>query len=233
MLQNIVHEPSISLIVFHCFVHHQQHQLSYEPLANGPYTDTTQGPVYENLPPMDTTQRKHWSSFLPTQNKSASLPSSRRTSALNLNVMAPRPFVPFKDQPKDTEPKSIYSAQESLFSSSVPQSQTSPKYTGITNDSNSVVKATRVIIQPGSDSQGNSPRSPSMTYEPKPLVAGGSVNRTGLYNVKRTPHGRYMTISSSEPVKLETSYMQPATLHSSAGDLITNREVSFNAFLCG
>ena len=95
-------------------------------------------------------------------------------------------------------------------------------------DSSGVVKATRVIIQPSFSgemaTEGRSNQSAVCT--PKPFLKDGEPIKTGLFNVKRTPHGRYMTISSSEPVKLETSLIEPKTLHTSAGDLMTNNAVS-------
>ena len=95
-------------------------------------------------------------------------------------------------------------------------------------DSSGVVKATRVIIQPlfigEMATEGGSNQSAVCT--PKPFLKDGEPIKTGLFNVKRTPHGRYMTISSSEPVKLETSLIEPKTLHTSAGDLMTNNAVS-------
>ncbi|XP_060072453.1 uncharacterized protein LOC132552308 [Ylistrum balloti] len=159
-----------------------------------------QGPIYENLPPSDSALRKSWSS-VNALGTNGSAPNSRRSSALHL--MMPRPFVPFGSQPTST--------QTSYSSLNIDnQSKTSGSYRLGQSDDDSVVKATRVIIQPqlGADSLAMSPTSPS---------------HHGMFSVKRTPRGRYMTISSSEPVKLETTLVQPSTPNTAAGDLIVNR----------
>ena len=125
--------------------------------------------------------------------------------------MAPRPFVQSYPSPTATSPE--IASKSFNLSSALPFSDSG------------IVKATRVIVQPNDESRNiTSPTSPSRS---RPIVKGWSPVKTNLFNVKRTPKGRYMTISSSEPVKMETSLIEPATLqHSAAGDLITNNNVS-------
>ncbi|XP_052065774.1 uncharacterized protein LOC127705489 isoform X8 [Mytilus californianus] len=166
-------------------------------------------PIYENLPPANNVP-KTWSSVNiggSSSNNSSSTPS-RRTS--NLHLIAPRPFV--RSYPSPTaESSEILPSKSFNFSS------------GLSFNDSGVVKATRVIVQPGDDSKtATSPLSPSRS---QPIVKGWSPVKTNLFNVKRTPKGRYMTISSSEPVKMETSLLQPASLHSVAGDLMTNNNL--------
>ncbi|XP_033751660.1 uncharacterized protein LOC117335636 isoform X2 [Pecten maximus] len=160
-----------------------------------------QGPIYENLPPTDSALRKTWSS-VNALGTNGSAPNSRRSSALHL--MMPRPFVPFGSQPTSTQ-----TSYSSLNLDN--QSKTSGSYRLGQSDDDSVVKATRVIIQPQLDEADNLAMSPT------------SPPRHGMFSVKRTPRGRYMTISSSQPVKLETSLVQPTTPNTAAGDLIVNR----------
>ncbi|XP_061173363.1 uncharacterized protein LOC133182524 isoform X2 [Saccostrea echinata] len=157
-------------------------------------------PVYENLPPVNSS--KPWSSVLPSNPSSA--PSSRRSSSLHL--MGPRPFVPFHLQSNTPSPVTHVESPVTVTtnSSSFHQPQT-----------DGVVKATRIIVQPPfNDNETNSDNGTA------PVSTHSS---TGMFNVKRTPKGRYMTISSSEPVKLETSFIQPTSPNTAAGDLMTNR----------
>ncbi|XP_055899076.1 uncharacterized protein LOC106074128 isoform X7 [Biomphalaria glabrata] len=59
----------------------------------------------------------------------------------------------------------------------------------------------------------------SGAYTARPWTKSPPEWDSSLLNVKRSPRGRHMTISSSEPLKLE---MNP-TRHSAAGDLMTSR----------
>ncbi|OWF47951.1 Pleckstrin homology domain-containing family A member 7 [Mizuhopecten yessoensis] len=175
-----------------------------EQPAGSNYTQPSinnQGPIYENLPPSHSAPRKTWSSVNALATP-GSAPNSRRSSALHL--MMPRPFVPFGSQPTST--------QTSYSSLNVDnQSKTSGSYRLGQSDDDSIVKATRVIIQPQLDDADTTAMSPT------------SPPRHGMFSVKRTPRGRYMTISSSQPVKLETTLVQPSTPNTAAGDLIINR----------
>ncbi|VDI02582.1 Hypothetical predicted protein [Mytilus galloprovincialis] len=166
-------------------------------------------PIYENLPPANNAP-KAWSSVNlgGSSSNNSSTTGSRRHS--NLHLIAPRPFV--RTYPSPTaESAEILPSKSFNFSS------------GLSFNDSGVVKATRVIVQPGDDSKtATSPLSPSRS---QPIVKGWSPVKTNLFNVKRTPKGRYMTISSSEPVKMETSLLQPASLHSVAGDLMTNNNL--------
>ncbi|XP_076115440.1 uncharacterized protein LOC143083100 isoform X5 [Mytilus galloprovincialis] len=166
-------------------------------------------PIYENLPPANNAP-KAWSSVNlgGSSSNNSSTTGSRRHS--NLHLIAPRPFV--RTYPSPTaESAEILPSKSFNFSS------------GLSFNDSGVVKATRVIVQPDDDSQtATSPLSPSRS---QPIVKGWSPVKTNLFNVKRTPKGRYMTISSSEPVKMETSLLQPASLHSVAGDLMTNNNL--------
>jgi len=182
------------------------------PSNNSP-SSTNGHPIYENLPPSDSKLRKakSWSSVVP--NFASSEPPSRRSSLLYL--VTPRPFVPF-----GSHPSSLGSDFDTQSKTYAPSSTSGSYRLGAVDDDN-VVKATRVIIQPEmatNTENGHSPTSPSL--------------RSGMYNVKRTPKGRYMTISSTEPAKRETSVIERVhNLHSSAGDLITNRSVGLHLFI--
>ncbi|XP_055995503.1 uncharacterized protein LOC125648149 isoform X7 [Ostrea edulis] len=155
-------------------------------------------PVYENLPPVNSS--KSWSSVLPSN---SSAPSSRRSSSLHL--MGPRPFVPFHLQSNTPSPVTHVESPVNIVSNS--NSFHHPNNDG-------VVKATRIIVQPPfHDEVDDADRS-------APVNTPSSM---GMFNVKRAPTGRYMTISSSEPVRLETSLIQPTSPNTAAGDLMTNR----------
>lgn len=162
-------------------------------------------PIYENLPPANGLQ-KLWSSVIPSGSSNSSAAPSRRTSSVHL--MGPRPFI-----------------KANIDSSEITPSKSFNLSSGISFNDSGFVKATRVIVQPNDDSQ-NTTTSPTSPSRSQPIVKGWSPVKTNLFNVKRTPKGRYMTISSSEPVKMETSLIQPASLHSVAGDLMTNNNVS-------
>ena len=155
--------------------------------------------MYENLPPVNAS--KPWSSVLLSNPSSA--PSSRRSSSLHL--MGPRPYVPFHLQ--SNTPSPVTHVESPVTVSTVGSSFHQPSTDG-------VVKATRIIVQPPfNDEEGGTTRA-------APVSSHSSM---GMFNVKRTPRGRYMTISSSEPVKLETSLITPTSPNTAAGDLITNR----------
>lgn len=160
---------------------------------------TSNHPVYENLPPVNSS--KPWSSVLPSNPSSA--PSSRRSSSLHL--MGPRPFVPFHLQSHTPSPVTHVESPVTVSTNSSSFHQ--PSRDG-------VVKATRIIVQPPFNDEANHVNR---------AVAGSAHSSTGMFNVKRTPRGRYMTISSSEPVRLETSLITPTSPNTAAGDLITNR----------
>lgn len=119
--------------------------------------------------------------------------------------MGPRPYVPFHLQ--SNTPSPVTHVESPVTVSTVSSSFHQPSTDG-------VVKATRIIVQPPfNDEEGGTTRA-------APVSSHSSM---GMFNVKRTPRGRYMTISSSEPVKLETSLITPTSPNTAAGDLITNR----------
>ncbi|CAL1529605.1 unnamed protein product [Lymnaea stagnalis] len=64
---------------------------------------------------------------------------------------------------------------------------------------------------------GNQP----LAYTARPWAKSSAEWDSNLFNVKKSPRGRYLTISSSEPLRLE---MTP-TLHSAAGDLFMNKSI--------
>ncbi|XP_078334386.1 uncharacterized protein LOC111131248 isoform X11 [Crassostrea virginica] len=178
---------------------------NYKVAPNGQVTEpavassTNNHPVYENLPPVNAS--KPWSSVLLSNPSSA--PSSRRSSSLHL--MGPRPYVPFHLQ--SNTPSPVTHVESPVTVSTVSSSFHQPSMDG-------VVKATRIIVQPPfNDEECGTTRA-------APVSSHSSM---GMFNVKRTPRGRYMTISSSEPVKLETSLITPTSPNTAAGDLITNR----------
>ncbi|KAK3766182.1 hypothetical protein RRG08_025182 [Elysia crispata] len=63
--------------------------------------------------------------------------------------------------------------------------------------------------------------STSRAYAARPWATKGAQFVDNIFNSRRNSRGRYMTISSSEPLKMEIN----PTLHSSAGDLILNRPI--------
>nr|KAG5691402.1 hypothetical protein BaRGS_003774 [Batillaria attramentaria] len=86
------------------------------------------------------------------------------------------------------------------------------------------------------DATGYSQSSPHLNaYEPTPIAppsfdyhsqpSPGRDIQSGLYDVKKSPKGRYMTVSSSQPTRLEPDTFKSPTLRSSAGDLISNARV--------
>ncbi|XP_062582120.1 uncharacterized protein LOC134243894 isoform X12 [Saccostrea cucullata] len=167
-----------------------------EPPSSGSHGNH---PVYENLPPVNSS--KPWSSVLPSNSSSA--PSSRRSSSLHL--MGPRPFVPFHLQSNTPSPVTHVESPVTVTTNS----------SSFHQPTDGVVKATRIIVQP--------PFNDNETNGDGGTAPVGTRGSTGMFNVKRTPKGRYMTISSSEPVKLETSIIQPTSPNTAAGDLMTNR----------
>lgn len=67
----------------------------------------------------------------------------------------------------------------------------------------------------------------SRAYAARPWAMERAEIRPGLYDVRKTQKGRYMTVSSSQPSTMETgSLMTPAIHSGSAGDLISNARVS-------
>ena len=79
------------------------------------------------------------------------------------------------------------------------------------------------ITRPVDPNAGQVPTS--RAYAARPWATkGAQLGDDSVLNSRRNPRGRYMTISSSEPLKMEIT----PTLHSSAGDLILNRSVSFS-----
>ncbi|KAL5006547.1 hypothetical protein ScPMuIL_015353 [Solemya velum] len=143
---------------------------------------------------------RHWSTLLsqpaPTSmTLTSTTPSFRRSS---LHLMTPRPYVKFQDHSpsnsKETSSVAIPSDSRIETSSSLTTFQSSPLYSQSMQIDNTHV--------------------PPVSY---------TQQTSGLYNVKKTPRGRYMTISSSQPIKMETTNPQPLTPHSAAGDLMTNQ----------
>lgn len=69
---------------------------------------------------------------------------------------------------------------------------------------------------------GSTQTSTSRAYAARPWATkGAQFSDDNIFNSRRNSRGRYMTISSSEPLKMEIN----PTLHSSAGDLILNRSI--------
>ncbi|XP_070199352.1 uncharacterized protein [Littorina saxatilis] len=65
----------------------------------------------------------------------------------------------------------------------------------------------------------------SRVYAPRPWAMDRADITPGLYDVKKSPKGRYMTISSSQPSTMEPGSLMNRAMHSSAGDLISNVRV--------
>ncbi|XP_005099495.1 uncharacterized protein LOC101852180 [Aplysia californica] len=65
----------------------------------------------------------------------------------------------------------------------------------------------------------------SRAYVPRPWSKPSAEIDSDLFNMKRNSRGRFPTISSSQPVKMEGSSFMHPTLHSTAGDLILNRSI--------
>ncbi|KAH9499957.1 hypothetical protein Btru_076009 [Bulinus truncatus] len=66
--------------------------------------------------------------------------------------------------------------------------------------------------------------SASLAYTAKPWTKSDAQWNSHLMDIKRSPRRRHMTITSSEPIRLEIN----PTLHNTAGDLIVNRSVNLN-----
>ncbi|KAL8594867.1 hypothetical protein ACOMHN_016108 [Nucella lapillus] len=66
----------------------------------------------------------------------------------------------------------------------------------------------------------------SRVYAPRPWAKERAEVEPGLYDVRKTGKGRYMTISSSQPATLEPgAFSTPPLQNSAAGDLISNARV--------
>ena len=65
----------------------------------------------------------------------------------------------------------------------------------------------------------------SSLYTPRPWGMERTDSQPGLYDVKKSPKGRYMTVSSSQPAKMEPGALLGSGVRSSAGDLISNARV--------
>ncbi|XP_046546105.1 uncharacterized protein LOC124256185 isoform X2 [Haliotis rubra] len=168
------------------------------------------GPVYENLPHADHLAR---TSSVPVLTNFNSNPSSRRSS---IGLLAPKPFIPYQD--KTQSASGIFTARPFFSEMNLSSEQGPPDGNRDVLQTSNSAFSTPVVFKPN----GAKSEQSSRVYAPKPWAKGGS---GGIFNVKKSPKGRYMTISSSEPYKRETSSLLGNTLHSSAGDLIMNRSI--------
>ncbi|XP_067655336.1 uncharacterized protein [Haliotis asinina] len=168
------------------------------------------GPVYENLPHADHLSR---TASVPVLTNFNSNPSSRRSS---IGLLAPKPFIPYQD--KTQSASGIYTARPFFSEMNLSSEQGPPDGNRDVLQTSNSAFSTPVVFKPN----GAKSEQSSRVYAPKPWAKGDS---GGIFNVKKSPKGRYMTISSSEPYKRETSSLLGNTLHSSAGDLIMNRSI--------
>ncbi|XP_076450249.1 uncharacterized protein LOC143286534 [Babylonia areolata] len=119
-------------------------------------------------------------------------------SSLPSYTRLPQPFraPSFGSSPSNPE----LSAPLSLSSSQ-------PTFTGVT----------RPVLEGGNTSR---------VYAPRPWAKERAEVQPGLYDVKRSPKGRFMTVSSSQPTTLEPgAYNSPSLQSALAGDLISNGRV--------
>ncbi|XP_048242370.1 uncharacterized protein LOC124118799 isoform X2 [Haliotis rufescens] len=168
------------------------------------------GPVYENLPHADHLAR---TASVPVLTNFNSNPSSRRSS---IGLFAPKPFIPYQD--KTSSASGIFTARPFFSEMDLSSEQGPPDGNRDMVQTSNSAFSTPVVFRPN----GARSAQASRVYAPKPWAREGSA---GIFNVKKSPKGRYMTISSSEPYKRETSSLLGNTLHSSAGDLIMNRSI--------
>ena len=66
----------------------------------------------------------------------------------------------------------------------------------------------------------------SRAYAPRPWAKELCSRQPGLHDARKTQKGRYMTVSSSQPSTMEPGALMNPTIHSAAGDLISNARVS-------
>ena len=186
-------------------------------------------PVYENLPQQKssvTSPVKPWASILPDSNN----PNATERRRSNLQLMAPKPYTPYGSQSVTNIPASD---PPPGFSRTPPP----PPIRG------------QKLIQPERDSQSYSSLPASMTatmnghvspqdqrsslgpnaFEQKDLLKVPMwekpvhKNRKQIIGPRRAANkGRYLTISSSQPIKLEKTSPQSPKLYSQAGDLISS-----------
>ncbi|KAK3598782.1 hypothetical protein CHS0354_020894 [Potamilus streckersoni] len=162
-------------------------------------------PVYENLPKSKaSTTANPWSIILPNSDNVTG--SARRRSLLHL--MTPKPFTPFNSQNTLTSV-----SMTNLGSTRFASEPFIPQLKAFQNSAASTTGA--VTMNSNFDQQGY----PGMSKDtlPRPWE-----KRDPEITAKKSSRGRYMTISSTQPIKLEKSPGPTSpTLHTAAGDLIT------------
>ena len=215
------------------------------------YTDSA--PVYENLPQQKSSvisPIKPWASVLADSNN----PSTTERRRSNLQLMAPKPYTPYNghSQPQSqisqsytsipaenpppgfsrTPPPPPVRGQKLIQPESSSQSYSSLPFSMTTTLNGHVSpQGQRSPHSPG-QGQSSSPRQRDLLKVPsweKPIPR----NKGRIIGPRRTANkGRYLTISSSRPIKLEKEKTSPQSpkLHSQAGDLITSVSTIFISF---
>ena len=192
------------------------------------YTDAA--PVYENLPQQksNVSSVKHWAAIL-NNNDTVSGHERRRS---NLQLMTPKPFTPYNNQTNHSYPSVTSPEPQPSFSRTPPpppvrgQKLIQPEI-GSQSYSSLPVTMTTTVNGHVSPSSQRSPLGQSSSPGQRDLLKVPAWEKPVPRNKriivpKRSNKGRYLTISSSQPVKLEKSSPQSPKLHSQAGDLITS-----------
>ncbi|XP_041367889.1 uncharacterized protein LOC121382369 [Gigantopelta aegis] len=214
----------------------------YSPSVNSSNDNTDTGPLYENLPRARS---------VPALAPNSSAPTSRRSSII---LMAPKPFTRYEDRqmgivtakPFITRPFNSelqlnvnterrfqpVSFNPNANRVSVPfgtqQYYSDMNLNRDTNDNGQITaerdySSTELPPLAVTSTETQSLLSPvDVQY---PWLKSFGQQDAGIYNVKKSPKGRYLTISSTEPVKMETKSWPKSSLHSLAGDLITNKPI--------
>ncbi|XP_052798623.1 uncharacterized protein LOC128230418 isoform X3 [Mya arenaria] len=209
-------------------------------------------PQQKTAPADDTEEKKPWA---PSVNTDVANPSGTQRRRSNLHLMTPKPFsLNSKPTPFTSVYTSFSTASQILPQTDAPLlnhntqlSQSQPSFETMNfekSQSNATYKPTEPIKMQHTNKTPPPPpvrdSSRYRTSEVNPqsfqdLFAKSPTNRNfdppvpsilkkGKNN-RALNKGRYMTISSSEPVKLEKSSPQSPKLHSQAGDLISSMDV--------
>lgn len=195
--------------------------------SHSEYTDPA--PVYENLPQQKSSvisPVKPWASILPDANN----PNSTERRRSNLQLMAPKPYTPYGSQSfsnvtatdlppgfSRTPPPPPIRGQKLIQPESSSQSYSSLPAT-MTTTMNGHISPQEQRSPRGQSSFGDMDFLKVPAWE-KPVPK----NKTRIIGPKRAANkGRYLTISSSQPIKLEKTSPQSPKLYSQAGDLISS-----------
>ena len=197
--------------------------------------------MYENLPQQKsntTSSVKNWAAIL----KDADNISGTERRRSNLQLMTPKPFTPYNNQGNQSYPIVTSPDPPAGFSRTPPpppirgQKLIQPENSSHSYSSLPVSMTTTMNghISPQSQRSPSGQSSPGQRdFLKVPAWEKPVPKNKSRIIPKRSNKGRYLTISSSQPVKLEKTSPQSPKLHSQAGDLITSvsKIVQFTLFL--